>query len=40
MTQNQKDVQRQAIKEQQEKAKKQEEQRKQQVLTGVIDNES
>lgn len=40
MTQNQKDVQRQAIKEQQKKAKMEEEQRKQSVLTGVIDNES
>ena len=40
MTQNQKDVQRQAIKEQQKKAKMEENQRKQEVLTGVIDNES
>lgn len=40
MTQEQKNVQRQAIKEQQKKAKQLENERKQQVLTGVIDNES
>ena len=40
MEQNQENVQRQAIKEQRKKAKLEEEQRKQQVLTGVIDNES